>query len=468
MDSTPTVSAPALSGTKCASSCSLRIFENPPSSAADVVVVFSQLVELRKLQEDCCERLKAAKLPARILTFAYDAQPPSSMNNGTQGLTSAEAAVVFCQSLSSEREASGRKNDPILFLTTKNSVDSIIPIILGDSLVLGPLAEETDVNSIIYAPIKRSTFGVLRLHASPYTYRQRILETAILTSLQAVIIIALHIYKLYCGSLFDPSWPIWSSLSVIGFVQKALVYTLLGWFALGYVHLATMQFDVNRNDRLQWVFIAVGISVVIPKHWHFATIDLQALALPLAVTITASMVFSAWMHWVWRFISNDKESKMEKKVKMLVRRASNMVPGDPSRFIEYDSVLDNMSNFTFEYWPWDCSERLPHLYLETCGCRAGSNTIENEEVAFTMLLLTHRVWCILFRHGDDSQVDNDFQQLCISRLKRPYRTSVTPARQIKHCFYYQYYSATSRVSPQVCYLLSIGGGASQSKADWDN
>ncbi|KAF2807081.1 uncharacterized protein BDZ99DRAFT_73620 [Mytilinidion resinicola] len=285
MDLTPTVSAPALSGTKCASSSSLRILENPPSSAADVVVIFSQLVTHRKRQEDCCERLKAAKLPARIVTFAYDAQPPNSMNNGTQGLTCAEAAAVFCHSLSSEREASGRKNDPIIFITTSISVDSIIPIILGDSL--SPLAEETDINSIISAPIKRSTFGVLRLPASPYTYRQRILETAILSSLQAVIIIPLHIYKLYCGSLFDTSWPIWSSLPVIGFVitaslserpsvgilsfwigidliirvfqdspallfvQKALKYTLLGYFALGYVDLATMQFDVNRNDRLQ-------------------------------------------------------------------------------------------------------------------------------------------------------------------------------------------------------------------------
>jgi hypothetical protein len=358
------------------------------------VVIFSQLATYRKRQEDCCERLKAAKLPARILTFPYEAETLNSMNNGTQGLTCAKAAAAFCHSLSSEREASRRKNDPIIFITAWDTANSIVKIVLGDYLGvrISPLAEETDINSITFAPIKRSTFGVLHFCASHYTYRQRVLETAILSSLQAVIIITLHIYKLYCSGLFDTSWPVWSSLPVIGvvitvnllgrlsagilsfwlgieliiwvfqdspallFVQKALKYTLLGYFAVCYVHLATMQFEVNRNDRLQWVFIIVGTSAVITKYWPFATVtsvNLQALTLTLAVTITASMVFSAWVHWVWRFISNDRESEMEKKVKMLVQRASNIVPGDPSHFIEYESMTDYMSNFTLQYWAWD-------------------------------------------------------------------------------------------------------------------
>jgi len=67
------------------------------------------------------------------------------------------------------------------------------------------------------------------------------------------------------------------------------------------VHLAMMQFNANRNDRLQWSFIVVGIFAVITKHWSFATItsvNLLPLISLLAVIITASMIFSAWAHWV--------------------------------------------------------------------------------------------------------------------------------------------------------------------------
>lgn len=391
MDSTPTASAPTLNGTRRASSpsSSLHILENAPSSAVDVVVVLSQLDTYRKRQVDCCERLKAAKLPARILTFTYKAQPRDSMSNCSQALTCAEAAAIFCRSLSSERKDSGRKNVPIVFVTTRDSVYCIISMILNNSLE--PRAE-TDIEKSLFTPIKRSTFGELYVPSSPYTYRQRVLETAILSSLQVVINSVLHIYMLYCGSLCETSWPIWSLLPVIGFlvttclserpffgmlffwigvdliiesnrnspallfVQKALKYILLVYFASGYLYLATMQLDVNHNDQLQWMFIVVGISAVIAKYWSFATttwVNIQALTLPLAFSITASMVLSAGLHGVWHFILNGGESEAEKRVKMLVQRASGMDLGDPSRFVEFQTLSEYRSNFTLQYFAWD-------------------------------------------------------------------------------------------------------------------
>ena len=122
-DLKPTASAHTLSGTEYASS-SLRIFDNAPSSAVDIVVIFSQLAQYQKRQEDCCEELKAAKLLARILTLSYATQPPSSINNSALGLTRAEAAEVFCQSLCSERESSGKRHYPTIFTTAWDSVGS--------------------------------------------------------------------------------------------------------------------------------------------------------------------------------------------------------------------------------------------------------------------------------------------------------------------------------------------------------
>ena len=339
----------------------------------DIVVLYSQLAAFRKQQEECCRRLKAANVPARILTFAYDAQMPFPTDNDTQRLHCAEAAEICCHSLSLEREASGRSYIPIIFITARDSVASLAPMILGHNLSngLGSLREEMDNISVSSGLIKRSTFSVLRLPASPYTFRQRVLETGILSSLQAVGIIALHVYGLYRGDASPERRQTWSSLAWLDlditiralqcspgvlFVKKALKYAVLGYFALGYVCLATMQFDVNRDDRLQWIFVVVGILVAIATHLTlFAdpSANPKALILMLAAAITGSMVFSTWAHWVWRAFSSAKDSGLEKKVGVLVQRASRMIPGDPSHFIEYDTSVDNVSTFTVLYWGLD-------------------------------------------------------------------------------------------------------------------
>ncbi|PVI00588.1 hypothetical protein DM02DRAFT_388810 [Periconia macrospinosa] len=378
MDSTPAVSGSASSGTKCASSSPICVFENNPRSIIDIVVIYSHsgLFERhREHQEDCCKRLKAAKLPARILTFTYDARVFESFKG-------AEGAAILYQSLASEREASGRTKSRIIFISAHRNEDWIIPIILSDSFAVGlePPVEGIDVSSVYSASIVRSTIGVLHFPPSQYTYRQRILETAILVFLQWFGVVVLHCsdsstgcsissYQsplFFTGFIIDSSlsdrpfdriFTFWLSLDIIFWVfrdsrsvriiELALRYTTLGFFPIYYLHLVVLQFNVNRHDQLQWLFLGVSIVAVITKHWLSSVESFaspQALLPTLPLAITASMVCSACLHCVWRFLSGTGE--LERKVRSLTHRASKMA-WKPVPILGFeDIIVENESFFT--------------------------------------------------------------------------------------------------------------------------
>jgi hypothetical protein len=379
MDSAPAVGVLASNGTKCASSSPICIFEDHPRSIIDIVVIYSNSAlfqEYREQQEDCCERLKAAKLPARILTFTYDARVFESWNG-------AEGAAILYQSLSLEREASGRTKSRIIFISAHRNEDWVIPIILADSFAVGleSPVEGIDVSSVYSASIIRSTIGVLHFPPSQYTYRQRVLETAILVFLQWVGVGVLHcsdpstscsidsfqsplffIGFIIDSSISDRPFPriltFWLSLEVILWVfrdsldmriiESALRYTTLGFFPLCYSFLAMLQFNVNRHDQLQWLFLGVSIVAAITKHWLSSAESFaspQALLFTLPLAITASMVCSACLHCVWRFLSGTGE--LERKVRLLAHRASKILPGNLQPFLgSRDMIVENESIFT--------------------------------------------------------------------------------------------------------------------------
>jgi hypothetical protein len=379
MDSAPAVSVPASSGTKCASSSPICVVEDHPRSAIDIVVIYSHSAlfqEHREHQDDCCERLKAAKLPARILTFTYDARVFESWKG-------AEGAAILYQSLSLEREASGRTKCRIIFVSAHHSEDWVIPIILVDSFAVGleSPVEGIDVSSVYCASIVRSTIGILHFPPSQYTYRQRVLETAILVLLQWFGVVVLHCSDpstgcsidsfqsplFFIGFIIDLSISnhsfsriitFWLGLEVIFWVfrdspgmrtiESALRYTTLGFFPLYYSSLAMLQFNVNRYDQLQWLFLGVSIVAVITKHWLSSAQSFaspQALLFTLPLAITASMVCSACLHCVWRFLSGTGE--LERKVRLLAHRARKMVPGNLPPFLDVeDIIVENESLLT--------------------------------------------------------------------------------------------------------------------------
>ncbi|EMD69637.1 hypothetical protein COCSADRAFT_212251 [Bipolaris sorokiniana ND90Pr] len=375
MDSTPAFSVPASSGTKCASSSPISVFEDHPHSTIDIVVIcsYSPLFPgQREQQKDCCERLKAAKLPARILTFICD-------DRGSESRYGAEEAAILYQSLSSEREASGRTESQIIFISTHRCERWVTLGILVASFTVSPESpvEGINVSSVHSASIVRSTIGVLHFPPSQYTYHQRILETATLVVLQCVGVIVLQCSDPSSGysisSSQSPLFPIglfiyifisdrphprtiacWFGIeAILWFFQNSsdiriidlvLRYTTLGLFPVYCCFLAGLQFMVNRNDQLQWLFVGMSIVAVITKHWlssaeFFASP--KTLIFTLLLAIIASMVCSACLHCVWRFLSGTRE--LERQVRLLVHRASKMAPGDlpplPNIIVENGSVF---------------------------------------------------------------------------------------------------------------------------------
>lgn len=376
MDSAPAVGVPASGGTKGASSSPICVFEDDPRITIDIVVIYSHsplFQEHRKHQEDCCNRLKAAKLPARILTFDYDARVYESWNGAK------EAALLY-QSLASEREASGRTKSRIIFISAHRNEDWIIPTILRDSHAVRrePPVEGLEVSSPYSASIVRSTIGVLHFPPSEYTYRQRVLETAGVIILQwfGVVVLDCSDPSRGCsiGSFQSPLFlagmiidsriskrPVsqictfWVGLEVVFWVfrnssamriiELALRYTTLGFFPLYYSCLAILQFGINRHDQLQWLFLGGSIVAVIAKYWlssaeSFASAQALLFTLPLA--ITASMLCSACFHGAWRVLSGTRE--LERKVRLLVYRAEKIVSGDLPSFLDYeDMIIENES-----------------------------------------------------------------------------------------------------------------------------
>ncbi|KAJ5065610.1 hypothetical protein J3E74DRAFT_286062 [Bipolaris maydis] len=326
MDSAPSVNAPAPSSTKRTSPFLISVFEDHPSSTVDIVVICSHLAllsqEYRKQQDDCCERLKAAKIPARILTFIYDAVEFESSYIGRK------AATILYQSLSSEREASGKTKNRIIFISTHLSEFWVIPVIKADGLALdleSPV-EGIKVSSVHSASIVHSTIGILHFPPSQYTYRQRVLETAILVFLQYVGVIVLHCSEPSAGCSISSSQ---SPLFLIGFVINMIIfdspssripifwfgleaifwvfqdssymriidsvlrYTTLGFFPIYYSCLAVLQLMVDHHDQLRWLFPGVSIVAVIKKHRLSSTrsfVGPQGLLIKLALAITASML----------------------------------------------------------------------------------------------------------------------------------------------------------------------------------
>lgn len=129
-------------------------------------------------------------------------------------------------------------------------------------------------------------------------------------------------------------------------IELALRYTTLGFFPLYYSFLAMLQFGVNRHDQLQWLFLGVSIVAVITKYWLSSAESFaspQALLFTLPLTITASMLCSACLHCVWRFLSGTRE--LERKVRLLVYRASKVVPGDLPPFLDYENIIIENESF---------------------------------------------------------------------------------------------------------------------------
>lgn len=384
MDSAPAVGDHASDGAKGASPSLICVFEDDPRITIDLVVIYSHSAlfqEHRKHQEDCCNRLKAAKLPARILTFDYDARVYESWNGAK------EAAILY-QSLASERAASGRTKSRIIFISAHRNEDWIIPRLLRDSFAVRhePPVEGFEVSSVYSASIVRSTIGVLHFLPSEYTYRQHVLETAIVVFLQWFGGVVLHCSDSSAGcsissfqsplffagffidsSLSDRSFSkrltFWVGLEVIFLVfqnssgmrtiELALRYITLGFFPLYYSCLAILQFGINRRDQLQGLFLGGSIVAVITKYWLSSAESFaspQALLFTLPLAITASMLCSACLHGAWRFLSGTGE--LERKVRLLVYRASKIVPGDLPPFLDYEdiiieneSVLKNVVNY---------------------------------------------------------------------------------------------------------------------------
>jgi hypothetical protein len=224
----------------------------------------------------------------------------------------------------------------------------------------------------------RSTVGVLHFPPSQYTYRQRILETAILLFLQCLGVGVLH-YRdpssgCSIGSFESPLFLIgfaidvsvsnrslfrklafWAILEVVFrvfrdspdvlIIESALRYITPGFSLLYYHVLAMAQFYVNHHDQLQWLFLGLSIVAVITKHWLSSaesSTGLQALIFTLPLAITTSMVCSACLHGVWRFLLGNGE--LERKVRLLVHRANKMVPVNLLPYLDFeDIVVENRS-----------------------------------------------------------------------------------------------------------------------------
>ncbi|KAH7084107.1 hypothetical protein FB567DRAFT_550139 [Paraphoma chrysanthemicola] len=382
MDSIPADSIPTSSGTKFASYSPICVFEDHPRSTIDIVVISSQSTiypKHREQQQECCERLKAAKPPARILTFTYDAREFESWRGS-------EGAALLYPFLSLEREASGRTTTRIIFISAHRNEDWVIPILLADSFAVGleSPVEGLDVSSVYAAPIVRSTIGILHFPPSQYTYRQRILEMAILAFLQWVGIVVLHCSDrttgcsigsfqsplFFIGYIIDASLSnrpfshiitFWAGLEImfwvfqdsldVWIIESALRYAILAFFPFCYANLAMLQFNVNRHDQLQWLFLGVSIVAVITQRWlsaaeAFASLKTFYVTLPLAVT--ASMVCSACLHCLWRFFSGT--GQLERKVSLLADRATTMVPGNLPPFLDFEDIIVENESFVTSFF----------------------------------------------------------------------------------------------------------------------
>lgn len=223
--------------------------------------------------------------------------------------------------LASERKRLKRTNKPIIFVAY-----SLGGILVKRALLLqGNSSSEKDD---YWRSIRERTYGVISVGS---TRRGQFPKTLSLAAGQLASYTVLRNYENCHGAAFtnhqspvQPRWlskqvcfPTPSKMRTLSFELISISQQSLDEFlkvlqtppttpfvlvALAYGVSATLQYHINRADRLQQLFLIIGLALGAWKTLPFFTNPDQEprLVSALSLSVTISMLCSACGHWIWR------------------------------------------------------------------------------------------------------------------------------------------------------------------------